>query len=73
MADDPATSDDIREAAEQSAADGVQSFSDGTNSVTAMDPLKQLEVAEKMDRRESAANSNFGLRFTSLNGGSAWG
>ncbi len=66
------TADDIREAAQQSAADGVQSFSDGTNSVTAMDPAKQLEIAERMDRRTAATTTNFGLRFTTLNGGGAW-
>ena len=70
--DEEVTADDIREAAQQSAADGVQTFSDGTNSVTAMDPAKQLEIAERMDRRTSADVDWFGLRTRTLNGGSAW-
>lgn len=70
--DEEVTADEIREAAERSAADGVQSFSDGTNSVTAMDPAKQLDVAERKDRRTAAANATFGLRFTTLNGPGAW-
>lgn len=72
MDDEEITSDDIRHAAMQSASEGVQSFSDGTTSVTAMDPQKQLDVADRIDRATAATNSTFGLRFTAMNGGGAW-
>lgn len=73
MADhEDVTADDIKEAVASDMVDGVQSFSDGTNSVTAMDPQKRLDVADRLKREEAAANTNFGLRSVVLKGGSAW-
>ena len=66
------TADDIKEAVASDMVDGVQSFSDGTNQVTQMDPQKRLDVADRLSRSEAAQNTNFGLRTVALKGGGAW-
>lgn len=47
---------------------GIQTFSDGTNSVSAMDPEKRLAVADRLRRRKASNRSDFGMRTTKLNG-----
>lgn len=70
--DEPVTADDIEEAAAQAALDGVASFSDGTNSVTAIDPIKQFDMADRV-RRTAAASDPFGtLQSKRLIGGEGW-
>lgn len=64
--------DDISDAAAQAATDGVESFSDGTNSVRQMDPMKQLDVADRLAAREASSVDWFGLRTRKMNGGAAW-
>lgn len=73
MADDEeVTADDIEDAVAADVEAGVQSFSDGTNSVTAMDPQKRLDVVDRLRRSDASAQPHFGLRFTTLNGPGAW-
>lgn len=72
LSDEDITADDIVDAVASDVVDGVQAFSDGTNSVTAMDPQKRLDVADRIRRAEASENTNFGLRFTTLNGPGAW-
>ncbi len=69
---DTPTADDIEDAVAADVADGVQSFSDGTNQVTAMDAEQRLNVASRLRGNTAAQNPAFGLRFTSLKGGGAW-
>ncbi len=67
-----ADADDIKDAVAADMVDGIESFSDGTNQVTQMDPQKRLDVADRLSRAEAAQNTNFGLRTVTLNGGGAW-
>lgn len=62
------TPDEIRDAAAQSAAEGVASAQGDQGSVTAMDPEKVLRVADRLAGRAAAAGTN-------ANGGprSGWG
>lgn len=66
------TNDQNADAIEQQVAEdvtaGVQSFSDGTNNVSAMDPDKRLNVADRLRRRQANKNASFGMRTTKLNG-----
>lgn len=52
------TPDEIRDAAAQSAAEGVASAQGDQGSVTAMDPLKQLEVADRVATKAAVAGTN---------------
>jgi hypothetical protein len=56
------TAADVAAAAAVSAAEGVQAATTDGQSVTAMDPLRQLELADKLAARErlAAANPNGG-------------
>ena len=58
------TPTEIADAAAVTAADGVASATTDGNSATAMDPLKQLEVADKLAARAlgESANPNGGKR-----------
>ncbi len=66
------TPDEIEAQVAADVADGVASFSDGTNAVTALDPEKRLRVASQLRGNTAAQNPAFGLRFTTLKGGEAW-
>ena len=64
-----ATADEIAAAAATNAAAGISSHaSDGTQT-TAMDPEKQLRVADKVAANAAAAQPHFGLRMTQLRPG----
>jgi hypothetical protein len=52
------TSAEIATAAATTAADGVQSATADGQSATAIDPLKQLDVADRIAARESLAGAN---------------
>lgn len=61
------TADDIKEQVAADAESGVQTFSDGTNSVSMASLKERLEIAEKLRRDTTAtANPSFGLRNTQL-------
>lgn len=65
--DETPTAEEIEDAVAADVESGVASFSDGTNSVSMLDPEKRLEVARKLRRDEvAAANPSFGLRNTQL-------
>jgi hypothetical protein len=66
---DDATADSIEQQVANDAEAGVQSFSDGTNNVTAMDSEKRLAVADRLRRQKAARRGDFGMRTTKLNGG----
>lgn len=74
MADEPATSQEIRDQLSADVLNGVASFSDGTNSVQMLDPEKRLAIAKELAAAEAVAtqNTNFGLRTVALKGGGAW-
>jgi hypothetical protein len=71
MSDVP-TADEIEEAVLTDAEAGIQSFSDGTNSVSAMDLEKRLEVVSRLRRSTASEQTHFGLRISTLKGGGAW-
>jgi hypothetical protein len=52
------TADEIAEAAATTAADGVQSAMADGQSATAIDPLKQLDVADRIAKREALTGNN---------------
>lgn len=52
------TADEIAEAAATAAQEGVQSATVDGNSATAIDPLKQLDVADRIAARTAAAANN---------------
>jgi hypothetical protein len=62
------TAQEILDAAAQNAADGVQSAQADGQSATAMDPIKQLQAADRIAAQKSASGTN-------ANGGpkSGWG
>lgn len=64
-----ADADDIREAAAANAVDSVESMTTDGQSATARDPLKQLQVADKLAANSAAAQPHFGLRMTQLRPG----
>lgn len=51
--EDTPTADEIEASVAEDLEAGVQSFSDGTNSVTAMDPEKRLAAANKLRQNDS--------------------
>ncbi len=61
-----ADADDIREAAAANAASGIANATVDGSAVTAQDPLKQLEVADKLAANSAAAQPHFGLRMVQL-------
>lgn len=66
MPDEVPTAQDIEDAVAADVEEGIANFSDGTNSVSVLDPEKRLAVAEKLRRNAAAANPGFGLRNTQL-------
>lgn len=60
------SADDIRDAAAENADAGIQTTSNQLGTVTAQDPLKQLDVADRLDRATAAAMPHRGIRFTRL-------
>ena len=52
------TADEIAAAAALTAAEGVQSATADGQSVTSIDPLKQLDVADRIAKREALAGTN---------------
>ena len=66
------TADEIEDAVAIDVVNGIASFSDGTNSVTTIDPEKRLKVSEKLRRDTAAANPGFGLRINKMISGGAW-
>lgn len=52
------TAQEIIDAAAQNAADGVASAQADGQSATAMDPVKQLQAADRIAAREMAATSS---------------
>ena len=61
-----ATADEIAAAAATSAEAGISSQSSDGVQTTAMDPLKQMQVADKVAANAAGARTHFGLRFTKL-------
>jgi hypothetical protein len=53
-------SDDIADAAAENAARGVESVTTDGATTRALDPLKQLELADKLAAREAARTSGSG-------------
>lgn len=67
MADsDTPTADDIEAQVAADVEAGVSSFSDGTNQVTALDPMKRLDVASRIRGNDAAQVSGFGIRTVQL-------
>lgn len=61
-----ADADDIRDAAAANAVAGISSHANDGTQTTAMDPLKQMQVADKVAANAASARPHFGLRFTKL-------
>jgi len=61
-----ADADDIRDAAAANAAAGISSQSSDGVQTTALDPLKQMQVADKVAANAAAARPHFGLRMVKL-------
>lgn len=64
-----ADADDIRDAAATNAASGIASSSSDGQQVTALDPEKQLRVADKVAANAAGAQPHFGLRMKQLKPG----
>lgn len=64
-----ADADEIRDAAAANAAAGISSHANDGTQTTAMDPEKQLRVADKVAANSAAAQPHFGLRMTQLKPG----
>lgn len=60
------TPDDIRDAANQIAADGLDSASNDLGSYKVIDPEKLHDIADRQSQTTSTSNANRGLRFTRL-------
>lgn len=61
--------DDIRDAAATSAEAGISSHTADGVSTTAMDPIKQLDVADRVARRTAATRPHMGLRISTIKPG----
>lgn len=73
MPDEPVTAADIKAAVAEDVVNGIQTFSDGDQSVTMMNPKDRLAVAEKLLGDEIAAtNPRFGLRISRMVSPGAW-
>lgn len=57
---------DIRDAVATDAEAGIQSVAADGTQVTAQDPMKRLDVADRLDGRTAAELPARGLRFTKL-------
>lgn len=55
MSDVP-TTDEIQDAVAEDVAAGVAQFSTGDTSVTAMDPMKRLDIADRIKRNAASSN-----------------
>jgi hypothetical protein len=54
--EDVPTFDDIADSVAEDVAAGVAQFSTGDTSVSAMDPMKRLDIADRIKRNAAAAN-----------------
>jgi len=61
-----ADADDIRTAAAANAAAGISSAASDGQQTTALDPEKQMRVADKVAANAASAQPHFGLRFSKL-------
>lgn len=66
LSPDTPSSDEIEDAVAADAEAGVASFSDGTNSIVAMEPEKRLELADRQRRARAAAQPHFGMRSSQI-------
>jgi hypothetical protein len=57
------------EAIERDVADGVQSVSADGVTVVAMDPIKRLDVADRLAQRSSSSKKHLGMAFRTLTPG----
>lgn len=64
-----ADAEDIRDAAAANAAAGISSSAGDGQQVTALDPEKQMRVADKVAANAAAAQPHFGLRMVQLRPG----
>ncbi len=70
MTDTPPTADELETQVELDVANGVSSFSDGTHSVSMVDPKTRLDVVDRKRRADAVANSpTRGLRFSRMRPG----
>lgn len=61
-----ADADDIAEKAAEVAASGISNATVDGTSVTAQDPEKLLNVADRLESRAAATKPHLGLRFTRI-------
>lgn len=61
-----ADADDVREAAATNATSSVDSMTSDGQSATARDPLKQLDVADRLAANTAGAKGHLGLRFSKI-------
>jgi hypothetical protein len=61
-----ADGDDIRDSVSDDVNTGIQSVTADGVQVTAMDPAKRLDVADRLDGNTAASVPTFGLRMTKL-------
>jgi hypothetical protein len=55
--EDVPSTDDIRDAVAIDAADGIASVTIGDTSVTALDPMKRLDIADRIKRNAASSNA----------------
>lgn len=60
------TPEEINAAAGANAAAGIQSATVDGNTVNAQDPLKQLDVANRLAANQAASKPGFGFRFQQI-------
>lgn len=64
-----ADADDIRDAAAANAAAGISSHANDGTQTTAMDPLKQMQVADKVAANAAGEHPHCGMRIFQLRPG----
>ena len=67
-----ADADSIEDAVAEDAESGIASVTVEGETVTMADPMKRLDVADRLRRTNAAAQPHFGLRNTRLIGPGAW-
>lgn len=60
------TAEDLRNAAAANTVAGVSSAAGDGQQMTALDPLKQMQVADKVAANSAARQPHFGLRMVKL-------
>jgi hypothetical protein len=64
--------DEIEEAVIADAVEGIQSATVDGMTVSMQDPMKRLDVVDRLRTSTASTQSHFGLRHTRLIGPSAW-